>query len=312
MLDALRHLASFAGFAAQRTARERHDAAVQRELCARPLALPRGLELTWLGTAGYRLRYQGQSLYIDPYLSRVPLSALLRGQPALSDAQRVSAVVEPGEQVAGILVGHCHFDHAIDAPEIARRCHAQVYGSQSLARLMQLHGLHHLAVEVRAHQPYDIGPYKVSFAPSAHSKLVLGHAVPYDGEFSCEHVDALSPAAYRCGQVWGIQVEVAGIRLYHQGSANLVDDEVRARNVDVFLAGIAGRRFTRDYWARILGRLQPRVVVASHYDDFFRPLDAPPGFSANVNLSALPEEIGRVSREFSVVALQPLRPVTGA
>jgi hypothetical protein len=141
------------------------------------------------------------------------------------------------------------------------------------------------------------------------SKLLLGLKVPSDGELTCEHLDELSPTAYRCGQVWGIHVEVGGITFYHQGSANLLDEEIRHRGVDVFLAGIAGRRFTEDYWSRVLGALQPRVVLASHFDDFFRPLDAPAGFSLNVNLAAFPEEIDAVSRDFTTAALRPFEPV---
>jgi L-ascorbate metabolism protein UlaG (beta-lactamase superfamily) len=105
--------------------------------------------------------------------------------------------------------------------------------------------------------------------------------------------------------VWGIHVEVAGVTFYHQGSANLLDGEIRHRGVDVFLAGIAGRRFTDRYWQRILGALAPRVVVASHFDDFFRPLDADAGFSLNVNLAAFPEEIDGISADIAVAALQP-------
>ncbi len=145
-----------------------------------------------------------------------------------------------------------------------------------------------------------------------HSKLLLGYRVPSDGELTCEHLDALSPNAYKCGQVWGIHIEVAGTTFYHQGSANLLDEEIRHRGVDVFLAGIAGRRFTEDYWSRILGALQPRVVVASHFDDFFRPLGAPAGFSLNVNLAAFPEEVDAVSRELRVSALPPFAPIGAA
>ncbi|HEY5052956.1 MAG TPA: MBL fold metallo-hydrolase, partial [Solirubrobacterales bacterium] len=115
--------------------------------------------------------------------------------------------------------------------------------------------------------------------------------------------DALSPAAYRCGQVWGISIAVAGMRFYHQGSANLIDDAVREREVDVFLAGIAGRAFTEDYWKRILPRLNPRAVVPTHYDNFFRPLGRPMEFVANVQLSELPAEIGSVNADIELAAL---------
>ena len=93
-----------------------------------------------------------------------------------------------------------------------------------------------------------------------------------DGELTCDHLHGLVPTAYKCGAVWGIRIEVAGISLYHQGSADLDDDELRDEPVDVFLAGVAGRSVTPRYWERILPRLDPRLVVPTHYDDFFAPL----------------------------------------
>jgi L-ascorbate metabolism protein UlaG (beta-lactamase superfamily) len=132
-----------------------------------------------------------------------------------------------------------------------------------LLQLMQIHGQRDQAVLVSPHERIELGPFAVTFVPSLHSKLLLGYRVPSDGELTCEHLDALTPSAYRCGQVWGIHIEVAGMSFYHQGSANLIDEEIRHRGVDVFLAGIAGRRFTDNYWPRVLGALQPRVIVAA-------------------------------------------------
>ncbi len=282
-----------------------------RELAGKPLELARGLELEWLGVAGYRLSYEGQTIYIDPYLSRVPLSSVIRRTPALANPALHERYLRTSGQLVGILVGHTHFDHAIDVPEIARRHGCSVYGSSSLVNLMGLHGLGERAVEVEPNRRYELGPFTVTFVPSLHSKLLLGFAVPFDGELTCEHLDALSPSAYKCGQVWGIHIEVAGTTFYHQGSANLIDGAVPRGGVDVFLAGIAGRSFTRDYWARILPRLQPRTIVASHFDDFFRPLDAPLGFSTNVNLAAVPGEIAAVSGDFTTATLPLLEPVGG-
>ena len=56
----------------------------------------------------------------------------------------------------------------------------------------------------------------------------------------CDQLDALSPGAYRCGEIYGIEITVAGVSFYHQGSANLIDDAVRSTDVDVFLAGVGG------------------------------------------------------------------------
>jgi L-ascorbate metabolism protein UlaG (beta-lactamase superfamily) len=305
VLRQARQIGSLARFLGSRQGRERDDADAQRELEATPLGLPPGLDIEWLGVAGYRLTYQGHTLLIDPYFSRVSLASVIRRERALPDPELLERALQPPGEVVGVLVGHTHFDHAVDTPAIARRFGCPALGSASLARLMRLHGLGEQAVEVEPHRPYELGPFKVSFVPSRHSKLLLGLAVPFAGELTCEHLDSLSPSAYRCGQVWGVRIEVGGATLYHQGSADLIDEEIARGQVDVFLAGVAGRSFTPDYWKRILTRLDPNVVLASHYDDFFRPYAAPMGFSLNVNLTAVPEEIAAVSRDIAVATLPP-------
>ena len=64
------------------------DAAVELEAQAayRHEALPAGLQIEWLGVSGYRLTYENRELFIDPYLSRVPLSSLLLRRTALPEA----------------------------------------------------------------------------------------------------------------------------------------------------------------------------------------------------------------------------------
>jgi L-ascorbate metabolism protein UlaG (beta-lactamase superfamily) len=279
------------------------DAQALRELEAAPLGLPAGLELSWLGVSGYRLTYEGVSLFVDPYVSRVPLRALLLRRTAMPDEAIVDRYASAPGPVAGVLVGHTHFDHAVDAPAIARRHGTKAYGSASLAQLMRLHGVGHLAVEVVAHRPYELGPFVVRFVPSRHSKLLFGRKVPMDGELTCDHLDGLAPGAYRCGAVWGIRIDVAGASLYHQGSANLDDAQLPDEPVDVFLAGIAGRSVTPRYWERILPRLDPRLVVPTHYDDFFAPLGRRLSFVQRVKLADVPGELAAVSRDARVAAL---------
>ena len=73
-------------------------------------------------------------------------------------------------------------------------------------------------VVLAARRPDDVD------AVSLGARGVNVDVVPFDGELSCDHLHGLTPGAYRCGQVWGIRIEVAGTSFYHQGSANLVDD----------------------------------------------------------------------------------------
>jgi L-ascorbate metabolism protein UlaG (beta-lactamase superfamily) len=202
MLGPARYLADFARFAVTKGSQEQHDTQALRELELRRVPLPGGLELQWLGVSGYRMTYQGHTIFIDPYLSRVSLGDVLRKQPARPDPAALERFVGPRDDVVGVLVGHTHFDHAVDAPAIARRFDCPAYGSSSLVRLMRLHGLGQQVVEVESHRRYELGPFVFSFTPSLHSKLVLGITVPFDGELTCDHLDGLTAAAYRCGQVY--------------------------------------------------------------------------------------------------------------
>jgi L-ascorbate metabolism protein UlaG (beta-lactamase superfamily) len=307
MFRAARHLGELVGSAATKRSRLGDDDQALRELQGESLGLPQGLGIEWLGVSGYRLTYEGRTLYVDPYFSRVPLRSLLLRRPAVPDPAALDRFLPAGEDVVGVLVGHTHFDHAVDAPAVARRTGCRAYGSASLAALMRLHGLGEQAVDVEPYRTYELGPFEVTFVPSAHSKLLLGLAVPYSGELTCEHLDGLAPSAYRCGQVWGIHIAVGGATLYHQGSAELIDDAVRHRGVDVFLAGIAGRNFTERYWERILPRLDPAAVVPTHYDDFFVPLGERMELMGNARISELPRELRAVSADVRLAALPRLR-----
>src|SRR3954471_15187505 len=259
-----------------------------------PLGLPAGLELEWLGVAGYRLTYEGVTIVVDPYVSRAPLRDLVLRRPALPDDAVIARYVHAPGPVAGVLVGHTHWDHAVDAPALVRRFGCPAYGSDSLARLMRLHGLDSVVVEPRT--PYELGPFVVSFTPSRHSKLLFGRKVPFDGPLTCEDASALSPGASKCGAVYGIRIEVAGIAIYHQGSANLDDAALGHEPVDVFLAGVTGRQVTPRYWERILPKLDPRVLVPTHYDNFFAPLSTRMTLVRRVDLAGVPDEVRAVSR----------------
>lgn len=304
MTTALSNLRDLLTYAATRKGHDRTDREVLDELAVGhdQLGLPAGVEVRWLGVAGFAISYEGTTILIDPYVTRRPIGDLLRRRVWSSDPALLDRHVPRAD---AILLGHTHFDHALDAPGIAERDGATVYGGASAAHLMGLHGLAPQAVTVEGHRPFEIGPFTVTFVPSVHSKLVLGLKVPNGGEITCEHLEGMTPQAYCCGQVWGIHLEVAGATIYHQGSADLLDDEVRHRGVDVFLCGIAGRQVTDDYVGRILPRLDPATVVITHHDDFFEPFGRPDhGLAFGVDVARFVDEVDAVARDLRVVSLR--------
>lgn len=296
-------------------ARQRNDASVARELNVASMsqALPAGLSLRWLGTAGFVLSYEGYDLVIDPNLTRPPLGEIVRRRALRPDVQLITQCLPKADAV---LVGHTHFDHALDVPTLARLNGCNVYGSASLKTLMEISGQASAAVAVEPGRVFTLGPFDVTFIESLHSKLVLGMTVPHEGEITCDHLDDMHEGRYRCGQVYGIHICVAGKTFYHQGSANLIEDQLRHDRVDYLLCGIAGRGFTRDFTSRILRALSPQTVIAHHHDNFFLPLSpagdgGEMGFSFNVNFGGFVEEVRAASPDFEVRVFEPLQSVSG-
>lgn len=303
MPSPLASLRDLLAYAATRKGHDRTDQAVLADLAvdADDLGLPPGVEVRWLGVAGFAITYEGTTILLDPYVTRRPIGDLLRRRVWTSDPVLLDRHVPHAD---AILLGHTHFDHALDTPGIARRDGATVYGGTSARDLMGLHGLADQAVEVEPHRVYEIGPFAVTFVPSIHSKLVLGLKVPNGGEITCEHLDGMTPQAYCCGQVWGIHIAVAGATIYHQGSADLLDDEIRHSDIDVFLCGIAGRQMTDGYVGRILPKLDPKTIVITHHDDFFRPLDADQGLAFGVDVERFTDEVAAVTTDARLVSLR--------
>ncbi|MCC6643987.1 MAG: MBL fold metallo-hydrolase [Polyangiaceae bacterium] len=231
-----------------------------------------GVRVRWLGTAGHVLEGARTTLLIDPFVSRPsPLRVLLA--PLESDPAAIARHVP--SRVDGVLVGHSHFDHLLDAPAIALRAGAKLVGSRTTSAFGRAAGLTEAQlVEVPPEgATAEIGDARVTFVPSLHARLALGR-VPFAGEVASPPRLPARAHRYRMGGAFGLLVELDGVRIYHNGSADLVDAEVAGLRADVALVGLAGRRATARYLPRLLGALTPSVVVPTHHDSFFAPLEA--------------------------------------
>jgi len=262
--------------------------------------------VTWLGTAGFAIACEGHTLLIDPYVTRASLLACAtrRLEP---DHERLRSLFPRAD---AIVLGHTHFDHALDAPAIARATGARVFGSRSAVALCRTSGVpaaQIVDVEERSQlRPFEaeVGPFLLRFVPSAHSKLAFGK-VPFAGDIAdCDEVP-LGVTRYRCGAVFGVEIRVAGRSLYHVGSAELVEERLTTarRAIDLALVCVAGWTSTPQFPERIVRALGPSRVLLSHWDDFFRPLDAPLRALPAMRLPALVERLQRASRDVEVGTL---------
>ncbi len=229
------------------------------------------LRVSWLGTAGHVVQTRTTTILIDPYVSRSSLGALAISRLVPDDTAIARWIPL---QVDAVLCGHSHFDHLMDAPRIAQLRGARIVGSESTAAFARASGVPPEKIEVvpATGRTLTIGDVEVEFVPSLHGRIMLGR-VPFPGEV---HGIARTPARfwhYKMGGAFGLFLRAPSVSLYHNGSADLVDAELHGKRADALIVGLAGRKGTRDYVDRLLHALAPRVIVPTHHDAFFAPLE---------------------------------------
>ena len=264
-----------------RPPRDRHEA---------PSAIDDALRITWLGTAGHVIRTRTTTILVDPYLSRPGFGALAR-ERLIPDERAIRAWIP--KHVDAVLCGHSHFDHLLDAPRIATLTDAVLAGSRSTCNVARGHGVARskLVVVPPEGKTFMVGDVEVRFVPSLHGRIALGR-VPFPGEVKAPSSSPLRMWHYRMGGAFGILLRTKmGPTVYHNGSADLVDAELAGEQADVLLIGLAGRKATRDYVHRLTEALRPKVVIPTHHDLFFAPLEEGLRLIPGIDLEGFQREI---------------------
>jgi L-ascorbate metabolism protein UlaG (beta-lactamase superfamily) len=257
------------------------------------------LRIRWLGTAGHVIESSRTTILIDPYLTRSPIRTLVTSR-LVPDEEAIRAVVPA--RVDAVLCGHSHFDHLLDAPHIAKMTGAMLFGSSTTCAFARAEGVAAEQLVEVSEQGLDgaIGDLEIRFVPSLHGRLLFGR-VPFPGFVSEPPRVPARAWHYRMGGAFGILVRCGTTRVYHNGSADLVDAAIEGARADVLLVGIAGRWATPNYVARLCGLLRPSLVVPTHHDAFFAPLEDGVRLLPGIDLEGFVSEVGAAAAGTQVI-----------
>ena len=258
-----------------------------------------GVRIRWLGTAGHVIETATTTVLIDPYLTRSPVATLAMSR-LVPDEKAVRARLP--SRVDAVLCGHSHFDHLLDAPLIANLTGARPIGSRTTCAFGRAQGLRPSQLVEVGDEGLDVtvGDLAIRFVPSLHGRILFGR-VPFPGAVSSPPRLPARAWHYRMGGAYGLLVRAGDSTIYHNGSADLVDTAIEGSRADVLLVGIAGRRATRGYLERLCRLLRPIVVVPTHHDAFFAPLDAGVRLLPGIDIEGFVSDVTRVAPRAQIV-----------
>jgi L-ascorbate metabolism protein UlaG (beta-lactamase superfamily) len=232
-----------------------------------------GVRITYLGTNSYQFEAGHHALLVDPYLSRVGVSAIIFGAAIQPDAQRINdAMKHLAPRADAILVTHGHVDHLFDAPPLMKITGARLLASGTAVELAEAAGAPPQRCDAVARGDVrQIGPWKIHVIGASHDRVFpIGVLFPGPRKSKASPKKA---ADWVCGEPLSFLIEVHGQRIFiDAGGTRSLLPPANIGPVDLAILGVA-LPDSRARFPEAVRRLRPRYVLPSHQDNFFRPLD---------------------------------------
>lgn len=237
-----------------------------------------GLQASFLGVAGVHLADGQADLLIDGFFSRPSLlkAGFIRVSPDITAIE--AGLHRAGiSKLAAVLVGHSHYDHAMDSPEIVRQTGAVLVGSESTLNIGRGYRLaEDDMVLVRERELLVFGRFRVTFIPSMHNRTYLAR-----GEIQKPLISPAHISTYRDGKCYTILVEHPEGSIMVQDSAGYLPGSLEGYHADIALLAAAGlgrapAGYREEYFHETAIVVGAKRVVPIHFDDFTRPLSDPP------------------------------------
>lgn len=240
------------------------------------------MKITFFGTTTLLFDDGTDQVLFDAHFTRPSIGKYIAGAEARTNTEICERLIELHhiDRLRAIFISHTHHDHVMDAPFVANRCGAKIYGSIS-AKNVALGGdvpEDRIAV-FQDGSEFSVGEYKVRILKSLHSKPTRFNndlGVPIEKPLT----QPASLRAYKEGGSFDFLVEHGGKSILIRPSFNYIEGQLDGLQVDVLFLGVAGlgkanAEMEEKFFAETVEKTGAKLVIPVHWDNFFSPLDKP-------------------------------------
>lgn len=240
------------------------------------------LKVTYFGTTTLLFDDGKDQILFDAHITRPSLTKYIRGAEVSTDIDLCDKLIQLHhiDRLRAVFISHTHHDHVMDAPYIAARCNALIYGSES-AKNVALGGRMNMErIVVFQHGScFDIGDYKIRILKSLHSKpTILNNDLGQPIEKPL--VQPASLKSYKEGGSYDFYIEHGDKKILIRPSFNYIKGQLDGIQADVLFLGVAGLAKAdsdteKVFFSETVEKTKAHLVIPVHWDNFFSSLDQP-------------------------------------
>lgn len=246
------------------------------------------------------------SWMVDGWFSRFGPLVMLGGEiePDLAAIERGLARNEV-DRLAVVIPVHSHFDHAMDAPEVAKRTGALLLGSESTANIGRGWGLPEDRIRVAVDRaPLRFGRFTITLIHTRHFEFPdpeIRERALSDPRIEAPLVPPVELFEYKVGQPYAIHVSHPKGRFLIQASAGFVPGSLDDFPAETVFLGVGGLEtqtadYRETYWRETVQAIGATRVIPIHWDSLTGPIEGP--FTGEVRAAAFLSDGGDRLRTF--------------
>ena len=239
------------------------------------------MKVTFFGTTTLLFDDGKDQIFFDAHMTRPSLMKYIFGscptdRAVVDEKLRLHQV----DRLKAIFVSHSHHDHVMDAPYIAEKTGAMIYGTSSALNVARGGDIpEDKLVQFAANETYQVGGYSIKVIPSIHSKpTILNNDLGQTIDAPLRQPARLRD--YKEGGSYDFYVEAGNKKIMIRPSFNYIKGQMDGYQADVLFLGVAGlqkadEKTERVFFEETIEKLQPKLVIPVHWDNFFSPLTKP-------------------------------------
>lgn len=243
---------------------------------------PGAVTVRFSGTSTLLFSDGDTRVLIDGWFSRPGPLQLAFGKIA-PDLQAIQFGLASNEidSLQAVIPMHSHYDHAMDAPEVARRTGALLMGSESTANIGRGWGLPESKIVVfENRQSVSVGDFVITPIESRHFEFAdpeIRERALTSPQIEKPLEPPVSVFDYRLGEAYVFHVTHPRGSFVIVGSAGYQTGALQGLDADVVFLGIGGlgsqtEEYRQSYWQETVDTIGPGRIIFVHYDSLTAPI----------------------------------------